>query len=291
MNASEKTQGKVYLIGAGPGDFELLTLKAVRIIGIADLLLVDSLVHYEVLGYAKPGARVMNVGKRGGQKSTDQSWIERLMIDAAREGLTVARVKGGDPLIFARGGEELSALHEAGIPVEVVSGVTSATGVAASLGIPLTHRDFSHQLIFVTGYSFGTPSEPLLPPLEKFNGTMVIYMGLRNADVVMDRLIACGLPPTTPVAGVQSGTTCDERFVIATAESLAHELERAQLASPVLIIVGEVIRLSPHYDKVSHRENKEKSDGVLDAEALVSTTRITVSTAAFALTTQHGESQ
>jgi uroporphyrin-III C-methyltransferase len=251
----EKKAGKVFLIGAGPGDVELLTLKAVRAIAQSDVLLVDSLVNPDVLSYAKASARIIHVGKRGGQRSTDQTWIEQQMLDYALEGLVVARIKGGDPLIFGRGGEELAALEKAGLEFEVVSGITSATGVASSLGISLTHRDVSHQVVMVAGYAFGTENEPVLPPMAKFNGTLVIYMGLTSADSICKRLMNLGLPATTPVAAVQSGTTDKERFVLGEIGQVAAKLEEAALVSPVLIIIGKVVALSPHWKTREVKQN------------------------------------
>src|SRR5579859_2815422 len=151
--------GKVFLVGAGPGDPELLTLKAVRAIGAADVVLIDDLVNRAVLGFASPVARVCEVGKRGGCRSTPQAFIEKLMVRLAQSGKIVARVKGGDPFVFGRGGEEMAALQRAGIDVEVVSGVTAGIGVPAALGIPLTHRGLCEGVTFVTGHT-GDGREP-----------------------------------------------------------------------------------------------------------------------------------
>jgi uroporphyrin-III C-methyltransferase len=245
------SHGKVFLIGAGPGDLELLTLKAVRVIGDSDVILLDSLANPQVLKYAKPGAKVIEVGKRGGRESTAQTQIEEQMIRFANQGLTVSRIKGGDPLVFARGGEEIAALQKMNIEFEIIPGITAASGICASLGISLTHRELSHAVLFLTGPQFEPPSDLLvLPPMDTFAGTLVIYMGLKSASHVCHQLIARGMPPTTPSVAVQSGTLPHERRVFATLDTLPRSIQEAQLDSPVLLIIGPVVALSSAYSNV-----------------------------------------
>ena len=233
----------MFLVGAGPGDPELLTLKAVRALGSADVVLTDDLVTDEVLGHARPEARIVHVGKRGGCRSTPQEFIERLMIAEARRGLTVVRLKGGDPMIFGRGGEECEALRAAGIEYEVVNGITSGLAAATALGIPLTHRALCHGAIFVTGHEreghatdWGTLVATGLP--------LVIYMGVSRAAGLQAALLAAGMSPRTPVAAVANATRADQSVVTTTLGALSRELELGGIQSPAILIVGEVVSLA-----------------------------------------------
>ena len=238
-----KRSGKVWLIGAGPGDPELLTLKAARALGEADVLLVDDLANPAVLAHARPGARVMPVGKRGGCRSTPQAFIEKLMIRCARRGLVVARVKGGDPFVFGRGGEEMLALAAAGITVEIASGVTAGMGASAAFGIPVTHRDVARGVTFVTGHTRdGAPIN--WRALIAARTTLVIYMGIAHCAEIMAALLAAGLAPDTPAAAIQNATLVGERCIIAGAADLAREVASAHLGSPAVIVIGEVVRLA-----------------------------------------------
>ena len=200
----------VWLIGAGPGDPELLTLKAVRALGEADVVLMDDLVHRGVLAHVRPGVRVIEVGKRGGCKSTPQAFIQKLMVRFARRGAVVARLKGGDPYVFGRGGEELVALREARVEAEVVSGVTAGIAVPAALGIPVTHRGLARGAIFVTGHA-AADDEPDWEQLARCGLTLVIYMGVARLASIAGRLQAGGLPGDTPAAVIQNGTLSNER--------------------------------------------------------------------------------
>ncbi len=235
--------GKVWLVGAGPGDPELLTLKAVRALGEADWLLVDELVDPRVLRHARPAARIVRVGKRGGCKSTPQGFIERLMVRLARRGYVVARVKGGDPFVFGRGGEELRALRGAGIEVEVASGVTAGIAVPAALGIPITHRALARGAILVTGHAAGD-GEPDWSALARSGLTLVIYMGRARLGTIAAALVDGGLDPDTPAVAVQSGTLDAERVVHASVASLPRAVAKAGLASPTIVIVGRVVALA-----------------------------------------------
>ncbi len=238
------SHGKVTLVGAGPGDPELLTLKAVRAIEAATVLLVDDLVSDAIVAFAPPGARVVHVGKRGGCKSTPQAFIEKLMVMAAREGETVVRLKGGDPFIFGRGGEEVEHLRAAGIPVEVVNGITSGLAAVTSLGVALTHREHAHGVVFVTGHAKpgdeGTDWRALAATARDAKLTLVIYMGVSGARRIQDELLT-GLDAGTPVAVIQRASLPDQRHCVTTLGQLHATIEREQLASPSVIVVGDVI--------------------------------------------------
>ncbi|MBA2675579.1 MAG: uroporphyrinogen-III C-methyltransferase [Ramlibacter sp.] len=237
--------GKVTLVGAGPGDPDLLTLKAVKAIRAATVLLVDDLVSAEVLAYAQPDARVVHVGKRGGCKSTPQAFIEKLMLMAASEGENVVRLKGGDPFIFGRGGEEVERLRATGIAVEVVNGITSGLAAATSLGVPLTHREHAHGVVFVTGHAqpgaTGPDWKQLAATARDARLTLVIYMGVRGAGRIESELLAGGLPASTPVAVIQHVSLPEQRHAVTTLGQLQATIARDGLASPSVIVVGDVI--------------------------------------------------
>ena len=234
--------GKVFLVGAGPGDPELLTLKAVRVLGLADVVLADDLVSAEVLAHVRPGARIVPVGKRGGCRSTPQEFIERLMIAEAARGLTVVRLKGGDPMIFGRGGEECEALRAAGIAYEVVNGITSGLAAATALGIPLTHRALCRGAIFVTGHEREGEATDWRA-LAATGLPLVIYMGVSRAVELQAALIAAGMAPSMPVAAVANATRADQRAMTTSLGMLSGELERSGIRSPAILLVGEVVGL------------------------------------------------
>ncbi|MGZ5195746.1 MAG: uroporphyrinogen-III C-methyltransferase [Ramlibacter sp.] len=238
------TTGKVTLVGAGPGDPELLTLKALKAIRAATVLLVDDLVSPEIVAYASPTARIVHVGKRGGCKSTPQAFIERLMIMAAREGEDVVRLKGGDPFIFGRGGEEVEHLKAAGVEVEVVNGITSGLAAITSLGVPLTHREHAHGVVFVTGHaqtgSQGTDWRALAATARDAKLTLVIYMGVSGAGRIQQGLLE-GLPASTPAAIVQHASLPTQRHAVTTLGELNDTIAREGLGSPSVIVVGDVI--------------------------------------------------
>ncbi len=240
--------GKVYLIGAGPGDPELLTLKAVRALGEADVVLIDELVDRAVLAHARK-ARVVEVGKRGGCRSTPQAFIQKLMLRLAREGRVVARVKGGDPFVFGRGGEEMLVLRKAGIEYEVVSGVTAGIAVTAALGIPVTHRDCVRGVTFVTGHTRAGASVNW-EALAHCNTTLVVYMGMANLPEIAARLLAAGLPAQTPAAAIQHGTWRQQRQIVTTLAQLSEAVMQAGLGSPAIVVVGEVVSLAAVARKV-----------------------------------------
>jgi uroporphyrin-III C-methyltransferase len=233
--------GKAWLVGAGPGDPELLTLKAARVLREADVILADDLASDEVLALANPAARIVHVGKRGGCASTSQAFIERLMVAEARAGRTVVRLKGGDPFIFGRGGEECDALRLAGIDVEVVNGITAGLAAATSVGVPLTHRDACHGVMFVTGHEReGTQVD--WSALARTGLTLVIYMGVARAESIREGLLDGGLSAAMPALAVQNATRVDERRLATTLGSLVEDLREGHIGSPAILVIGEVCR-------------------------------------------------
>ncbi|MEW6464655.1 MAG: uroporphyrinogen-III C-methyltransferase [Pseudomonadota bacterium] len=237
--------GTVTLVGAGPGDPELLTVKAVRAIGAATVLLVDDLVGDGVLAHASHTARIVHVGKRGGCRSTSQAFIERLMIAAARAGEVVVRLKGGDPFILGRGGEEVEHLRAAGIEVQVINGITAGLAAATALGVPLTHRDHAHGVVFVTGHAkpgdAGTDWAQLAATAHQARLTLVIYMGIAGIASIHSGLLR-GLPAHTPVAVVHSASLPAQRHALGTLAGLRDLLAREGLGSPAVIVVGDVLQ-------------------------------------------------
>ena len=237
---------RVQLVGAGPGDPELLTLKAVRAIRQATVLLVDDLVGEGVLRYARRSARIVHVGKRGGCASTPQAFIERLMVAEARRGERVVRLKGGDPFVFGRGGEEAASLVAAGLDVEVVNGITAGLAAATSIGVPLTHRDHAHGVVFVTGHARHDAAGraidwPTLAAAAAQGLTLVIYMGIATIEALQAGL--CGaLPSGTPVAVVQGASLPTQRQAFCTLATLAETVANTGLGSPSIIVVGDVAR-------------------------------------------------
>jgi uroporphyrin-III C-methyltransferase len=236
--------GHVTLVGAGPGDPELLTLKAVRAIRRASVLLVDDLVGDGVLRYARRSARIVHIGKRGGCASTPQAFIERLMIAEARRGERVVRLKGGDPFVFGRGGEEAEHLRAAGVVVEVVNGITSGLAAATALGAPWTHRDHARGVMLVTGHAKDGGTAPHWPTLGAAAAqglTLVVYMGVAQLASIRDGL-ARALPAHTPAALVQAASTPQERQLLSTLGTLVDDARAAAIASPAVLIVGDVLR-------------------------------------------------
>ena len=238
--------GRVYLVGAGPGDVELLTLKAHRLVREADVIVYDYLVAPEILALAQPTAERVFVGKKGGGFCCPQRDIDGTLIRLAREGKTVVRLKGGDPFIFGRGGEEAEALAEAGIAFEVVPGVTSALAAAAYAGIPLTHRAHSSGVVFLTGHE--DPNKPDAPirweDYGRLGVTLCVYMGMKNLETITRRLQAGGLSAHTPAAVIQSATTGAHRQMISTVGHIALDSEHAGFGAPAIVVIGEVAALS-----------------------------------------------
>ena len=241
-------QGYVTLVGAGPGDPDLLTLKAVKAIASADVILIDELVNPAILAHAPPGVRVVEVGKRGGCASTPQAFIERLMLAEARAGLHVVRLKGGDPYLFGRGGEERACLRSHGVRVDVVPGISSGLAAPSAIGVPLTHRSWSQGAIFVTGHGKDAASEPNWAALAQSRLTLVIYMGVARVASIQAGLLAGGMAPGTPVAVVQSASLDAQRQLLVTLQELPLALQASGLGSPSIIVVGEVVRCADAWD-------------------------------------------
>jgi uroporphyrin-III C-methyltransferase/precorrin-2 dehydrogenase/sirohydrochlorin ferrochelatase len=243
QRASAEKQGEVVLVGAGPGDPGLLTLRALRALQNADVVLYDRLVSAEVLDLARRDADKIYVGKAAGKAHVSQEGINELLVKLAQEGKRVCRLKGGDPFIFGRGGEELEALAAAGIRFEVVPGVTAAAGCAAYAGIPLTHRDHAQALTLVTGHCKGETSNVDWELVSRPNQTAVFYMGLGHLETIVTQLQAHGVPAERAAAVVEQGTSAKQRVVMGTLATLARQVSEAGIASPALLIVGEVTRL------------------------------------------------
>jgi uroporphyrin-III C-methyltransferase / precorrin-2 dehydrogenase / sirohydrochlorin ferrochelatase len=241
--AAASPQGEVILVGAGPGDPELLTLKALRALQDADVILHDRLVSPAVLDLARRDAARICVGKAAGNNGHTQDEINQLLIDHAHQGRRVVRLKGGDPFIFGRGGEELEALARAGIGFSVVPGVTAAMGCASYAGIPLTHRDYAHSVTFVTGHADKTGKEPDWRALAMPGTTAVFYMGLARLEHIVAKLMEHGAAPSLPAGIITQGTLSNQRVLTATLATIGDLSGRAQVESPALLIVGEVVSL------------------------------------------------
>ncbi|QKV52809.1 uroporphyrinogen-III C-methyltransferase [Comamonas antarctica] len=237
--------GRCTLVGAGPGDPELLTIKALKAIQAATVLLVDDLVSEAIVALAPRGARRVWVGKRGGCKSTPQAFIEKLILSHVLAGEHVVRLKGGDPFIFGRGGEEAEHLRAAGIDVEVVNGITAGLAGMTQLGAPLTHRDHAHGVLFITGHTRPGAAPVDWPQLAATAAaarlTLVVYMGMKGVAEIAHGL-AQGLPAGTPVAVIQNASLPHQRHAIARLDELVQVVAQKQLGSPSVLVVGEVVR-------------------------------------------------
>lgn len=237
--------GRCTLVGAGPGDPDLLTFKAAQAIAHATVVFVDDLVNPALLEHASPNARIVHVGKRGGCQSTPQAFIHKLMVQAVQEGEAVVRLKGGDPFIFGRGGEEVEHLRAEGIEAEVVNGITSGLAGLSSLGAPLTHREHAHGVVFVTGHAkpgdAGTDWALLAQTALQAKLTLVIYMGVSSLHSIQSGLLQ-GLPACTPAAIVQDASLPEQREALCTLGQLAQTMASEGLHSPSIIVVGDVVR-------------------------------------------------
>lgn len=235
--------GKVWLVGAGPGDPDLLTVKAARLIAQADALVYDNLVGAGIVDLARPDALRIYAGKKASRHTMPQDEINAMLVELARAGYSVVRLKGGDPFIFGRGGEELETLLASGIPFEVVPGVTAAAGCGAYAGFPLTHRDHAQAVVFVTGHLKDGTVNLDWPALARPRQTVVFYMGVGAAGEICRQMIEHGLPSLTPAAVVQDGTLNTQRTLLATLGTLPHRILESGIESPALIVVGSVVEL------------------------------------------------
>ena len=235
--------GEVYLIGAGPGDPDLLTFRALRLMQLADVVVYDRLVSTQILDMVRRDAERIYVGKERDNHTLTQENINHLLVRLAKEGKRVVRLKGGDPFIFGRGGEEISTLMENGISFQVVPGITAASGCATYSGIPLTHRDYAQSVVFVTGHLQDGSVDLNWKALAHPNQTIVFYMGLHGVAAMSEQLIKHGLPASTPVGLVQQGTTQNQRVIITDLENLERSVKEEKLKPPTIIIVGTVVEL------------------------------------------------
>ena len=241
----KRRAGKVFLVGAGPGDPELLTVKAMRLITHAEVVVFDHLVGDAIVALIPASARRVYAGKEAGNHALPQHQINQLLVDLAGEGLNVVRLKGGDPFIFGRGGEEMNAVLAAGLECEIVPGITAAAGAASCTGIPLTHREHAQTLIFATGHLKDDTVDLDWAALARPRQTVVIYMGLGALDIICERLIAHGLPARTPAAVIHAATTPGQCGVHSTLARLPAAVREADLRTPALIMIGEVVALDP----------------------------------------------
>lgn len=242
-NPPASSGGEVFLVGAGPGDPELLTIKAAKIMEIADVVLYDNLVSREIVDQVNPAAERIYVGKKSSNHALPQDEINAVLVRLARTGKKVLRLKGGDPFIFGRGGEEVETLKDNAVSFQIVPGISAANGISSYAGIPLTHRDYAQAVTFVTGHLKNGTSDLDWPALVRPAHTVVIYMGLEALPEICRQLITHGLPETHPVAVVHKGTTKNQRVCVGTLATITELTREAGFAPPSLIIVGEVVQL------------------------------------------------
>jgi uroporphyrin-III C-methyltransferase len=244
MKEQSAVNGMVYLVGAGPGDPELITIKGSKVLGIADVVVYDALVQKGLLDMAPKSAEFIYMGKRAGRLCPSQEDINKTLVEQAQLGRTVVRLKGGDPFVFGRGGEEVQALGEAGIPCEVISGVTSGVAVPASMGIPVTHRGVSRSVAFITGHPGAGYEDPVdWEGIAKSIDTIIIYMGLTRLPEIASRLIAAGRPADQPAAVISQGTGQEQHQVVAPLGELFTTARKAGIKTPALTIIGDVVGL------------------------------------------------
>jgi uroporphyrin-III C-methyltransferase len=237
--------GKVYLVGAGPGDPGLLTVKAKTLLENADVVVYDALVSPPILAAINPNAEKIHGGKRRGRHSLSQEEISALLIEKARDNAVVVRLKGGDPFVFGRGGEEMEALIAAGVSVEIVPGITSGIAVPAYAGIPLTHRDYSSSVTFVTGHEMAGKYRPDVRwrAIANASETIVVYMGVHNLPRIIGELTAAGKSPDTPIALIRWGTTPRQEELIGTLETIVRQIEETGFEAPAIAVIGNVVNL------------------------------------------------
>lgn len=242
----KKRCGKVFLVGAGPGDPELMTIKAKRALEEADVILYDSLVGEQIIEMLlEMEAELIDVGKRGGFHKYSQDEINQMIVEYAKEGKTVVRLKGGDPYLFGRGGEEAEVIAEKGIEVEVVPGITSAIAVPASVGIPVTHRDFASSVTFITGHEADEKEKTSInwKALAELGGTLVILMGVKKLADNITRLLGYGMSPETPVAIIEKGTTPLQKVTVGKLRNIVNMAEKNKVRPPAIVVIGRVVTL------------------------------------------------
>ncbi len=241
----QKLMGKVYLVGAGPGDPGLVTIKAKGLLECADVVIYDALVSEPILAMINPFAEKINAGKRKGQHSLLQEETTELLIEKARENAVVVRLKGGDPFIFGRGGEEMEELIQAGVSVEVVPGITSGIAAPAYAGIPLTHRLYSSSVTFVTGHEAAGKYRPAVnwQAVAQGSETIVIYMGIHNLGYIVDELTKAGLSVETPIALVRWGTRPEQEELIGELGTIVEEVEKVGFRAPAIVVIGAVVKM------------------------------------------------
>ena len=237
--------GKVYLVGAGPGDPGLMTLKGKALLECADVVVYDALVSPQVLAMINPNAEQINAGKRKGMHSLVQEDITQLLVNKAQSGGCIVRLKGGDPFIFGRGGEEMEELVAAGVPVEVVPGITSGIAAPAYAGIPLTHRNYSSSVTFVTGHEGAGKYRPAVnwQAIAHGSETIVIYMGIHNLPYIIGQLLMAGLSATTPIALIRWGTRPEQEELRGTLETIVRQVEKIGFSAPAIAVIGQVVNL------------------------------------------------
>jgi uroporphyrin-III C-methyltransferase/precorrin-2 dehydrogenase/sirohydrochlorin ferrochelatase len=265
-------KAKVYLVGSGPGDPDLLTLKAYKLLQCAEVVLHDSLVSEDILSLINSSALLVNVGKRASHHSKHQDEINELLVDYGSSSRCVVRLKGGDPFVYGRGGEELQTLVAANIAFEVVPGITAASGCASYAGIPLTHRDYSQTVTFITAQCKNSEENLNWPSIARQNQTLVVYMGLLKNEVLAEKLIKHGRSPDTAVAVIENGTTRSQRVIIGTLATLSGLVKKHCVKSPALIIIGEVVSLAPDLDWFSNNrliQHNDDSNKVYEFEEAV----------------------
>ena len=236
-------KGKVYIMGAGPGDLELLTLKGKRAIEEADCIVYDRLINPRILDFAKKDAEMIYLGKGNTEGGVIQDEINRTIVTKALEGKTVARVKGGDPFVFGRGGEEIQSLFDNGISFEVIPGITSSISVPAYAGIPVTHRGVARSFHVFTGHTMEDGTWHNFEAIAKLEGTLVFLMGIKTLPIIVNDLVKNGKDPKTPVAIIEKGATADQRVTVGTLENIIEKAKERKIVPPAITIIGEVVNL------------------------------------------------
>lgn len=258
--------GKVYLVGAGPGDPDLITIKGMKCIQEADVILYDRLINNELLSYAKQNAEFIFCGKMPESHSLQQETINYLLVKHANKGRTVTRLKGGDPFVFGRGGEEAEFLSDNGIEFEVVPGISSGIAAPAYAGIPVTHRDYGSSFAIVTGHRKNGEADNIKwEALAKGIDTIAIYMGVKNLPYIQEQLLLYGKSPETPAALIQWGTVDNQKTVVSSLGEIINAAEKEGIQNPCMIIIGEVVKMR---EKISWFENKRNSERLLASEGL-----------------------